>query len=129
MTREQQLERALRIIWGYTEDNNILEVIDAAIVAPQSAEPTARIAPAVSEGWRPIETAPTDGTEILLLQWRGNWGDSDMEPGCFQFIEVSDSDGRDIYDWCTNRGWIKEPTHWRTSLPEPPLAASPEYKP
>ena len=57
--------------------------------------------------WQPIETAPRDGTELLLYQ---------QEAG----IQVSwwghDPDNQDT-GWV---GSVPEPTHWMP-LPEPPI--------
>lgn len=61
-------------------------------------------------GWRPIETAPCDGTEILLYEGfqphigAGYWNTADAE-------------------WrssCGNSALWKSPTHWMP-LPDPPL--------
>lgn len=59
--------------------------------------------------WQPIETAPKDGTAILLLipdvGWIEGW-----------YFSNTKDDG-----WETCIGFIGEPTHW-FSLPEPPHA-------
>lgn len=54
--------------------------------------------------WQPIETAPRDGTEVLLHQSR--W----VTIGCF--------DPDDNSWWCVEGGEI-EPDHWQP-LPAPP---------
>jgi Protein of unknown function (DUF551) len=57
--------------------------------------------------WQPIETAPKDGTRILITS---NWTDYANKPlGC----EVGRWDG---FQWVACE---KEPTHWMP-LPEPP---------
>ena len=61
--------------------------------------------------WRPIDTAPMDGTEIILLEIRRD-GSLEIDFGIFGFIEISDYDGEPVYDWTTNRGSIENPTHW-----------------
>jgi hypothetical protein len=69
--------------------------------------------------WQPIETAPKDGTMVLLLEHRRAYSSSTIDFGCFEFIEISDTDGHRIYDWTSNDGRIEEPTHWMP-LPTPP---------
>jgi hypothetical protein len=75
-----------------------------------------------ANGWRPIETAPKDGTDILLYVQEeitsGSWS------------ERKSFDGRDISCWvyaeldehgcgcCSDKG--EPPTHWMP-LPDPPL--------
>src|SRR3990167_158270 len=63
-------------------------------------------------GWQPIETAPTDGTEILLTSWNKVDGYGETDFGRFGFIEKSDYDGRDVHGWLTNYDRVEEPTHW-----------------
>lgn len=86
--------------------------------------------------WQPIETAPRDGTAILLFYPEGRW----IDPG-----EANDSDGQVQPDMIVARfdvEWGKrsgmdancwegyynafcgrgEPTHWMP-LPDPPDAA------
>ena len=63
--------------------------------------------------WQPIETAPKDGTEILLA-WR-------MEHFCNWMMEVavwSDSRERWILAWDGDE--IEKPDMRWTPLPEPP---------
>ncbi len=73
--------------------------------------------------WQPIETAPRDGTEILLHQagwgrvmlgWRGSsmWHFYD-EP---HWSEALQEDIADINGWPDDK---QGPTHWMP-LPEPP---------
>ena len=77
-------------------------------------------APAKSD-WQPIETAPKDGTEILIA--------SDC------FVEAAYWEGKDsLYPWVTLDGQhvtngrqegIYGPTHWQP-LPAPPLPEGPK---
>jgi hypothetical protein len=63
--------------------------------------------------WKPIETAPRDGTLILLADISpDDHCVKCAEQGCWEFIEVSDYDGAVIYDWSTAMGRIEFPTHW-----------------
>lgn len=73
----------------------------------------------------PISSAPRDGTEILLIEFRnGNW--SYIEHGCWGWIETSDWDGKQIYGWTTDGGYIEDPTHWLPPLTKPSQELSQE---
>jgi hypothetical protein len=63
--------------------------------------------------WQPIETAPKDGTEVLL------WIKGDEEsPRKGRWEERLDL--RRGHKWCVAYGWCEDtPTHWMP-LPEPP---------
>jgi hypothetical protein len=71
--------------------------------------------------WQPIETAPMDGTLLLLTVWSERDGYGEVDFGCWDFIENSDADGSPIYGWSSNFGRIEEPTHWM--IVEPPESA------
>lgn len=65
--------------------------------------------------WRPIETAPKDGTELIASRF---WGDGSVV-AIMHWLPLDgdgfwDSDGWDA-DW--------EPTHW-IPLPPPPKAGT-----
>ena len=75
----------------------------------------------VPEGWRPIVTAPMDGTEILLTRWTQESGYGHIDLGAWEFIETSDFDGMRVFDWKSNFGYIEEPTHWMPA-PDMPCA-------
>lgn len=77
----------------------------------------------VGGGWRPIETAPRDGSRILVTGQREDgtwwthavhWGDDGGGP---------DEDGEEFWNWCVFVGdpcnWQPGASHWRP-LPEPP---------
>lgn len=71
--------------------------------------------------WQPIETAPKDGTPVLLFEWRGDpW----EEPEANIFVGEWDHhrDG-ELYktQWvCTEyEAFNHNPTHWMP-LPPPP---------
>jgi len=74
--------------------------------------------------WRPIETAPKDGTQVLFY---GKWRPYDILPGGGDCIIIaswstfmSDNTG---YHWITGFGAVESInvcfTHWQP-LPEPP---------
>jgi hypothetical protein len=69
--------------------------------------------------WQPIETAPKDGTVMILLEHRREYSSSTIDFGCFEFIENSDWDGAAVYGWMSNEGKIEEPTHWMPLPTEP----------
>lgn len=60
--------------------------------------------------WQPIETAPTDGTRILLCT--GSYSP--------EFVHLATWDGEHCHPYIPNR-W----THWHP-LPSPPSQAEPE---
>jgi hypothetical protein len=72
-----------------------------------------------SRGWRPIETAPKDGSAVLVYfpdigVCEVLWSTQVFEDG---FWSVSDNKFEDR----PLRGWSTEPTHWMP-LPDPPAA-------
>ena len=63
--------------------------------------------------WQPIETAPKDGTPVLLwalLDWK-----DDLVPVCGWYAQSSRK-------WLCHAAWLN-PTHWMP-LPAPPAAPS-----
>lgn len=68
------------------------------------------------DGWQPIETAPRDGTWVLLCEYSGNPDiRSDYYAGAY-------AGGKDGYWMAACGQYVTEtpqPTHWRM-LPEPP---------
>lgn len=81
-------------------------------------------------GWQPIETAPTDGTEVDLygLDWGGyarrvagaKWGEIDGK-WCWAVYDVRQGEGG---DWCID---LKTPTHWMP-VPPPPQMTTTQLK-
>lgn len=63
--------------------------------------------------WRPIETAPTDGTLVLLHNALGNTHAA-RYGGCHL--------GDDVIGWTAEGKWVAKPTHWMP-LPQSPTAA------
>jgi hypothetical protein len=69
--------------------------------------------------WQPMETAPMDGTEILLVIPHGGTG-----PGAEVLLGFHCEDDQAWFDVCEiNHGPVYAPTHWM-HLPEPPNAAN-----
>ena len=68
--------------------------------------------------WQPIETAPKDGTEIML--WRGDW----PCPIFAYWDDLTDPD-RGFWSACESilgdamDGMVEDPSHWM-SFPTPP---------
>lgn len=62
--------------------------------------------------WQPIKDAPLDGTEVLLTRWTKENGYGTVDFGAFGFLEISDWDGKEVYDWSSNYGYIEDPTHF-----------------
>lgn len=75
-----------------------------------------RAALSAPPGWQPIETAPKDGTPVLV--WKSGWDPYHNDMDVFRYI---------------NRHWRSDdlvmlPTHWMP-LPNPPAAPSPKERP
>lgn len=86
---------------------------------PAASPPAPTPLPAgMVDGWRPIETAPRDGTQVDLWQPIGDSGDRIADcrwmNGCWREWGIGDFD---TMDWRRLDG--REPTHWRP-LPAPP---------
>ena len=73
--------------------------------------------------WQPIETAPTDGTSVIIATEQGDFGQAEFHRSQFEPFHL---DGG--WFWMSEYGqyWIHkkmqrcgEPTHWMP-LPEPP---------
>jgi len=85
---------------------------------------TAPPAPAIPAGWQPIETAPKDGTAILVSNGRGVW--------VAKYKAVFQSGYKPDSPWfclMLNKDYIPgkfragAPTHWQP-LPQPPKEAT-----
>ena len=72
--------------------------------------------------WQPIETAPRDGTRVLLAAFHSS--DSVML-GVFQSADSDDPD--DVDGWDTDQGWWPDTdfTHWQPLLDPPKEKAPP----
>lgn len=62
--------------------------------------------------WRPIDTAPKDGTEILAY-WSGS--------GTMRVLYYADQESELGMRWADENDYWSSPTHW-TPLPNPPEA-------
>lgn len=109
----------------HTPERRIAEFVPkesaALIVAlvnslPQIIEALERV-----DEWMPIETAPRDGTPLLLYR---PWDDKTMDAGYPGPIWHSAGWGKSAFPGDTFRGEATygKPTHWRP-LPAPPRAA------
>lgn len=75
------------------------------------------------QGWRPISSAPRDGTEVFV------WGSLEACAHARPHIGCEDINRAfwhsEWESWCVSsaqcEGWVPEPTHW-TPLPPPPEA-------
>ena len=67
--------------------------------------------------WRPIATAPRDGTR-LLLYWFGSCGADEIQVGRWENPGIGDYPGY----WVDGYGGSCEPTHWRPLPPRPSVA-------
>lgn len=77
--------------------------------------------------WQPIDTAPKDGTQILLcggvFDWDGSYCTPESRPKLEVVVLASWKSLRDAFTAPANTGhddeWYYYPTHW-LPLPEPP---------
>ena len=96
--------------WLHGELHNLIHIDD--VDALRAALGDRDLGEAVEvERWRDIETAPTDGGEVLVYVGKSYIG------GCV--VAVKDTNG----DWLDWDGDVWEPTHWM------PLPAAPDAKP
>jgi hypothetical protein len=73
----------------------------------------------------PIEKAPVDGTEVILMVWRDDKL-AMIDVGCWEEVEKRswEEGGGSVYGWCSNEGHIEEPTHYLPMFPIPQASAS-----
>ena len=125
---EFTVDEALRIA-----DQNAEAYDKVASVSRTLASEVRRLQAALREreGWRPIETAPRDGSEILLTNGEvvheGHWvhdegGTTEYRDLDGRYVGQHDSDGYIGWiDW--GGGMVPEPTHWMP-LPAAPTGGS-----
>ena len=72
--------------------------------------------------WKPIETAPKDGSKILLADYSGlkNYGVKDGMWIASGFWEPPESN-LERGHWTDKVEWLYSPTHWMP-LPQPPAS-------
>ena len=78
----------------------------------------------MSDEWQPIETAPKDGTWVLLSG--GDCGQESDDPSCVSgqwttYLNGGQCEGHWQFAWFDGGyyGWYDDPTHWMP-LPNPP---------
>lgn len=71
--------------------------------------------------WRPIETAPRDGTEVDL--WDGKRRRTDCHFHCGEWLQWNTSSVDDEPSWII----ISNPTHWQPQPPPPPTTGDTEF--
>lgn len=102
-------------VYGSDDDHGPIPIMDrakAALAGITAEAFDAAQAPA-SNGWQPIETAPRDGTHILLLDEVSGWiGSGNVSPVNRSYWGEWDQKGYGAM-------FPHQPTHWRP-LPAPP---------
>lgn len=112
MTKEEAIQFATEVL-------NDLAIEDIGYCYNTAQEALDTLKQPAPDAWRPIETAPKDGTEVLLFKT--------FPSGEPQITMASYWDYPGIEHW--QRGWrtekckeqlsISNPTHWQP-LPQPP---------
>lgn len=82
-------------------------MIPAETILNAEAEAKDRAAARARDDWQPIETAPKDGTRVLV--WHPYWNAAST-------AQWYGTDWRIVYDL---KPFVSQPTHWRP-LPAPP---------
>jgi hypothetical protein len=81
---------------------------------------------AKGDGWQPIETAPKDGTPVLIARVEYTEGKSpevaEVDVGAYLYdAGMNTPDGYEpaYWYWASDNGSIEEPTHWMPLPPAP----------
>ncbi|MDR3547041.1 MAG: DUF551 domain-containing protein [Candidatus Pacebacteria bacterium] len=111
-TREPSEEAVVRLMSCGVAWRDTAKVIDALRAAYAIDFPSAPKAPS-AEGWRPIESAPKDGTEVLVARVNSNGHEIIKAYFDGQFPNYPWFDGSELRE----HNW---PTHWMP-LPDPPM--------
>lgn len=105
------------------EQSAILDAAGNVVIAEAGDEQTALfiVASANASTWQTINTAPMDGTVVILSGM-----DNGVGPGRWQATGCYEPEGR---EGCEEAGWYSDvpdvirafyqPTHWRPLLPNP----------
>ena len=83
--------------------------------------------PDTEKQWQPIETAPKDGTHILVFERETGRHLSGHCPFHVVYYRISEfgPDSKDFPpSWSDAEGWAYDPTHWHP-LPSPPEEPKP----
>jgi hypothetical protein len=82
---------------------------------------------AATDKWQPIETAPTDGTRVLVANEHGAWMAEHRKHAPSGFYFPNPWRSVLINHWHLERHCSLVPTHWQP-LPAPPAAQEPPHE-
>jgi len=108
-TIDEQIEclDGIKKFIGYQKNSVIAAKLDAAIASLRSQ-------------WRPIETAPKDGTRIMACVVGFAVSIAHFDKEVNKWLAVDDDEFDDVEQWDSYcRNTFYEPTHWKP-LPTPP---------
>ena len=104
----------------------LIEAAKEAVAIAKGEQPAARIhvngfAYVTEDRWQPIESAPKDGTAVLLHYTTSPFGGvAYLIEGAWHQVHTEPDE---LFDgWETPFGFVGEPTHW---TPLPPLPSTP----
>jgi hypothetical protein len=133
LDRAALIEKAARAIWHASGGAEVWETLDEddehrdiALTEAEAALEAAGFFGPAQDGWQDIETAPRDGTWIVVVDRQGNYEACRYEPYySYSFEEVSDGLYRKVrhepgavLNWPGSSNFHRA-THWRP-LPAPP---------
>lgn len=120
MNRDQIAE-VIWVVW-VRETGAGIAWADAHLYAPEDARCVEACADAIMalDGWQTIDSAPRDGTRVLLYgtRWQYDWAGERREPK-IAVCDCTDDDGWAICDTTYYTTSCLEPVAWRP-LPPPP---------
>lgn len=119
--RRAALEEAATLIETFRDE--MAETVASAGLRFQLAAGIRALADGPGEdGWQPIETAPTDGTEILICGGTIKADSYEGDGWPFRGVAIvtrDDDSWRGEHEETYDNWYRHEPTHWRP-LPSPP---------